>query len=185
MRIYSTTPRATAARAKRQQEREARLAAGWVDKRYGPHHGSRYAAVKLWRQRNGDTARLLDRLYKAMKRSKLYQEAWPQIVAHYGPCVCCRLKNRAPQSRTIADHVIRMPRKAKDINRQEHNCLANLQPLCNRCNLEKYGQDYDYRPDKGEWIMATFPEAREVFHLRTRITRLRHLPPMTPLNVYK
>ena len=92
-------------------------------------------------------------MYKRKARNPRFVRDWPLIVAHYGnACIHCKSKEIA------SDHVIPLVPGREDLN-----CLANLQPLCRKCNSGKSGLAHDYRPDKGLWILQTFKEAREPF----------------------
>lgn len=110
---------------------------------------ARYAAVKAWRGRNKEKSRILEGMYKRMKRHPYYLTSWPLIVAHYGGhCVRCR------GDALISDHVMPL-----HVEHEERNCLANLQPLCRACNSSKVSLSHDYRPDHGLWIRQTFKDS--------------------------
>ena len=81
------------------------------------------------------------------------------ISRHYGGCVGC--PGEYDGCLYVIDHVA--PLLPDDESR---NCLANLQPLCFRCNLKKKGRTVDWRKDKGAWILETFPYASAVFKLK-------------------
>lgn len=162
MRSYSLSPAAVRQRARRERLWEARLAAGWVDGRYGrrPDSGTNAERVKAWRHRHPDVARLWYRMYNGLKRSPLFQRAWPEIVAHYGGvCVACHCADRV----VMVDHV-----EPLGVD-ESRNRLDNLQPLCRRCNTLKREQSTDYRPDRGMWIRARFGAASmEPLHSQRR-----------------
>ena len=118
-----------------------------------------YEAVKAWRSRNRDDANACGNQYKRMQRCLIYTGAWGAISRHYGGCVGC--PGEYDGCSYVIDHVA--PLLPDDESR---NCLANLQPLCFRCNLKKSKRTVDWRPDKGAWILQTFPYANAVFKLK-------------------
>jgi 5-methylcytosine-specific restriction endonuclease McrA len=109
---------------------------------------ARCASLKRWRNAHREDYQALDRLYKRMKRNRLYRRWWPLIVKHYGGCCGCG------STAMVVDHVIPL-----DPKKPETNSLANLQPLCRSCNAAKGGLAYDHRPDKGAWIVSQEPLA--------------------------
>lgn len=163
---HLVTPQALKARERRAHARQLRLEAGWTDGRYrDPSKAPKppYMAVQRWRLTHRDTARLSDRVYKGMKRNRLFLRAWPEILAHYGGrCLCC-----GSTDSIAPDHVL--PVLDDPIT---HNVLANLQPLCRRCNSMKRSRPEDYRPDHGAWITATYgDEAAKTLHPTKRRAR--------------
>jgi 5-methylcytosine-specific restriction endonuclease McrA len=101
-------------------------------------------AVKRWRAANREAYNALDRAYKGLRRSPVYQLAWPRILKAYnGKCLCCR-----SEMNVGADHVIPL------IQAPHLNCVANLQPLCRACNSAKHATAKDYRPEKGALELA-------------------------------
>lgn len=167
--LPNPSPATLAARERRARQRQARIEAGWRDGRFRDPSTAPvppYLAVQRWRLAHRDTARLMDRVYKGMKRSKLFQSAWPQILAYYGgACLCC-----GSTERVAPDHVL--PVRADPVAR---NILANLQPLCRRCNTWKRDRVEDKRPDAGAWIVATFgDDASKPLHPTGKRARYGH-----------
>lgn len=153
----NTNPATLLQRERRKRLRQAKLEAGWVDGRYrAPSAAPRqpYLAVQRWRFTHRDQARMLDRVYKGMKRNLIFQAAWPRILAHYGGgCIKC-----GTTERVAPDHVL--PVLGDPVAR---NVLRNLQPLCRHCNGMKRGRSDDYRPDGGAWI-ETLPSYNVTLH---------------------
>lgn len=119
----------------------------------------RYKALKAWRARHPEESRIFDSAYKKMRRNPVFKECWPQIVAHYGgKCLMCG------SSSVCADHVVALT----TFNQSQVNMLSNLQPLCRSCNTKK-SSGQDFRPDKGKWIIDTFPYARSEFKAKWRM----------------
>lgn len=70
-------------------------------------------------------------------------EQWQAILAHYAPdglCLRCKKKRKL-----TADHIVML----QDGGRNE---VANLQPLCRKCNSKK--ESVDYRPDGGAFALS-------------------------------
>jgi 5-methylcytosine-specific restriction endonuclease McrA len=113
----------------------------------------RMERVKAWRLRNRDKYTALDSMYKRKARNPRFIRDWPLIVKHYGSaCIHCKSKEIA------SDHVVPLTPEREDLN-----CLANLQPLCRKCNSGKSGLAHDYRPDLGAWILANIPDCTVPF----------------------
>jgi 5-methylcytosine-specific restriction endonuclease McrA len=122
---------------------------------------SNYQAVKLWRHNHPEQARIITKVAKGLKRSASFKLYWPQIVAHYGPCVCCPTLGTIAKD-TVVDHVVPYISDPLTLNK-----LVNLQPLCRSCNSRKGTGIDDYRPDKGRWIVrliANDPIAQRPLH---------------------
>lgn len=104
-----------------------------------------YLYLKAWRSRNKDRALAESRASLRLRRSHQYRRAWPLIVEHYGgKCLSCG------SAETCFDHVA-------PLHCGGENQLTNGQPLCVKCNTIKgklAENSKDWRPDKGEWIVA-------------------------------
>lgn len=153
---YHDPVKKSAKRQKRLEERLQSLAKRkkpGTCKRTPEEKAKAYESVKAWRAENRDKYNALDRMYKKMKRSIRFLDAWGKIVDHYGKrCLGCGFKTVCP------DHV--QPLKPETANL---NCPANLQPLCRSCNSRKMQLAYDWRPDAGQWILANIPDATKPF----------------------
>lgn len=110
-------------------------------------------SASKWRKTHGDKYRMMDSMYKKMKRSQLYIVWKDALINHYDGCCACHSRDRL-----CMDHIIPLQPGADELN-----CLGNLQPLCMQCNARKVGRAFDYRPDSGRWLLEREPRAWEIF----------------------
>lgn len=68
-------------------------------------------------------------------------QEWEGLCEFYGNvCLCCGIHaNDTPEGKLSPDHVI-------PLSRGGSNDISNIQPLCYKCNLQKYTATTDYRP---------------------------------------
>lgn len=68
------------------------------------------------------------------------EKDWLEVLHRYGnSCLRCGSKEKI-----VRDHVV-------PVSRGGVNTKYNIQPLCSKCNLEKFTQSWDFRFDKGKW----------------------------------
>lgn len=71
------------------------------------------------------------------------------VRAIYGlRCLCCGASPQEPfDGIAVLDHI-------QPMSKGGQNVTTNLQPLCRVCNVKKSDRFQDYRPDKGDAILA-------------------------------
>jgi len=100
----------------------------------------RKVSKKMWKDKNKELVNHYTRVYRARKRgaggSYSLQE-WEDLKKKYNyMCLCC--KRFEPEIRLAADHVF-------PISKGGSSNIENIQPLCARCNSQKYISSIDYR----------------------------------------
>ena len=99
-----------------------------------------------WRRANKDKVNAGTRRRRAAMRASggEYSEAqWKALIKFYCPerrCICCKKKSRL----LTPDHII-------PIVKGGTSWITNIQPMCFRCNKEKFTDTIDYRFDGGEY----------------------------------
>lgn len=141
----------------------------------------RYGEVRrLWKEKNAEQEKASDRAWRQRNKERINAwtrnrvakirnaegshtaEEWAIVKEIFGHCClkCGNPEDRSdPMKKLEADHV-------NPVNLGGSNWIANIQPLCRRCNISKNDQHIDYRP-------ANWPELYE--------KALSHLKSASPL----
>lgn len=117
-------------------------------KYYHLYREVRKLSTRKWQQANPEKVRLLSQIttahYNARKHGAegtFTAKEWLALCDYYGnKCLAC-----GEQEPLTIDHVIPTSKGGR-------NDIANIQPLCVRCNSSKLQKTIDYRPTVPEWV---------------------------------
>lgn len=115
-----------------------------ADRAYGiEHRPERNAYERAWRQRNPDKVQASRHARRARKRAggRFTHAEWRNLCDFYGNyCLCCGCVD----VKLTPDHVVPLCAGGS-------NTIANIQPLCLQCNIDKGRRTTDHRSRMPEW----------------------------------
>ena len=101
---------------------------------------TRAESYRKWKQKNKDRCRFYyrNRQFRLRTHGNHTFDEWKALKLKYGSrCLSCH--RQEPEITLTQDYVV-------PISKGGSNDISNIQPLCLKCNMEKYTQTIDYRP---------------------------------------